>query len=285
MGVCPGFILTDKDFAQINAAYFTWKGVKVQLCKWHMKKAIMSRLTSNKSPRNSSFNPLSELGIRFPFNNITQAQKFCSKEHRDTIWKMMEKHFHQHSLIPTSNGQYLTKLAIRENAIQEMYNFCKENSLISLWCYLWSEWYNDKRWPLWARSAYEEKISVLKTTMFVEGHWKVIKRDFLYKFFRPRLDLVVFILTTKVIVHQQRKLQQIKSGRERPEWVKQLKSEWKKLLGHAINNTYITDINQWICGCPFYLTNRFCICKHLVMMLAVINWLKLQHYDTFAVIL
>src|SRR5437763_7536745 len=131
MGVCPGFILTDKDFAQINAAYFTWKGVKVQLCKWHMKKAIMSRLTSNKSPRNSSFNPLSELGIRFPFNNITQAQKFCSKEHRDTIWKMMEKHFHQHSLIPTSNGQYLTKLAIRENAIQEMYNFCKENSLIS----------------------------------------------------------------------------------------------------------------------------------------------------------
>jgi hypothetical protein len=229
MGVCPDFILTDKDFAQINAAYFTWKGIKVQLCKWHMKKAIMTRLTSNKSPRNSSFNPLSELGIRFPFNNITQAQKFCPKEHRDTIWKMMEKHFHQHSLIPTSSGQFLTKSAIQETAIQEMYNFCKKNSLISLWCYLWSEWYNDKRWPLWARSVYEEKISILKTTMFVEGHWKVIKRDFLYKFFRPRLDLVVFILTTKVIAHQQRKLQQIQSGREKPEWIKQLKSEWKRL--------------------------------------------------------
>jgi hypothetical protein len=52
----------------------------------HMKKAIMSRLTSNRSPRNSSFNPLSELGIQFPFNNITQAQKFCPKEHRDTIY-------------------------------------------------------------------------------------------------------------------------------------------------------------------------------------------------------
>jgi len=55
--------------------------------------------------------------------------------------------------------------------------------------------------------------------MFVEGHWKVIKRDFLYKFFRPCLDLVIYILMTKVIVHQHRKLQQIQSGRERPEWI------------------------------------------------------------------
>ncbi len=148
MGVYPEFILTDKDFAQINAARFTWDGIKVQLCKWHMKKAIMARLTSNKPSRNSSFNPLSEFGIRFPFNNVIQSQKFCPKEHRETIWKMMEKHFHQHPLIPLSDGQFLTSMIIRENAIQEMYEFCKKNSLISLWCYLWSEWYNDKRWLL-----------------------------------------------------------------------------------------------------------------------------------------
>ena len=139
----------------------------------------------------------------------------------------MEKHLHQHPLIPASNGQFLTSIEIQETAIQEMYEFCKENSLISLWCYLWSEWYSDKRWPLWARSVHKEKISILKTTMFVEGHWKVIKRDFLYKFFKPRLDLVVFTLMTKVIVHQQRKLQQIQLGREKSEWIKQLKSEWK----------------------------------------------------------
>ena len=45
--------------------------------------------------------------------------------------------------------------------------------------------------------------------MFVEGHWKVLKRDFLYKFFRPRLDLVVFIIMEQVISHQQRKFEQI----------------------------------------------------------------------------
>ena len=112
--------------------------------------------------------------------------------------------------------------AIYEAAINEMYTFCRENSLISLWSYLWVEWYNDRRWPLWARSACEEKISILKTTMFVEGHWKVIKRDFLYKIFRPCLDLVVYV--TKFIPHQQRKLQQIISGRENPGWIKQLNS-------------------------------------------------------------
>ena len=100
--------------------------------------------------------------------------------------------------------------------------------------------------------------------MFVEGHWKVIKRDFLYKFFRPCLDLVVYILMTKVISHQQRKLEQIQSGREKPEWIKEFKSEWKKLSTHQINNTYIIDVEKWICGCPYYLTSRFNICKYLI---------------------
>ena len=91
--------------------------------------------------------------------------------------------------------------------------------------------------------------------MFVEGHWKVIKRDFLYKFFRSRLDLVVYTLLTKVIPHQQRKLEQIQSGREKPEWIKEFKTEWKRLSTHQINNAYITDVEKWICGCPYYLTN------------------------------
>ena len=46
--------------------------------------------------------------------------------------------------------------------------------------------------------------------MFVEGHyWKVLKRDFLYKFFRPRLDFLTYIILEKLIPLQQRKFQQI----------------------------------------------------------------------------
>ncbi|CAG8833027.1 20941_t:CDS:2, partial [Gigaspora margarita] len=111
---------------------------------WHIKRAVMSRLASNKESKNSSFNSLSELGTRFPFDGIEQSAKFCSKEYREAIWKIMEKHFHQHLLIPTCDGQFITGRLIQEAAIQEVYSFCKDKSLISLWCYLWGEWYNNQ---------------------------------------------------------------------------------------------------------------------------------------------
>jgi hypothetical protein len=70
----------------------------------------------------------------------------------------------------------------------------------------------------------------------------------------------------KVTIHQQRKLQQIQIGREKPEWIKKFKSEWKKLTKQHINHMYGTNVNLWICGCPYYLTSRFNICKHLVYL-------------------
>ena len=93
-GINPKFLLSDKDFAQINAACFTWENIKIQLCKWHVKRAVVTRLESNKAPRNSSFNSLSELGARFPFNGIVQSPKFCPKELREKVWKIMEQHLH-----------------------------------------------------------------------------------------------------------------------------------------------------------------------------------------------
>ena len=89
--------------------------------------------------------------------------------------------------------------------------------------YLWKEWYGDGRWELWARSTYDN-ISILKTTMFIEEHWKALKRGFLYKFFRPRLDLVTYIILLKMIPLQERKFQQILVGRESPDWKKQFKA-------------------------------------------------------------
>ena len=80
--------------------------------------------------------------------------------------------------------------------------------------------------------------------MFVEGYCKNIKRDFLYKFFQSHLDLVIFILMIKIVIYQQKKFQQILFKRKKPEWIKQLKSEWKILSIQRINNVYITDIKQ-----------------------------------------
>jgi hypothetical protein len=93
-GLQPKFFLTDKDYAQINAARFTWPHTKIQLCRWHIKRAITKRLSSNKSTRSSCFNPLSEFGKRFPFDGIQQVAQFCPKELREPLWKIMDKHLH-----------------------------------------------------------------------------------------------------------------------------------------------------------------------------------------------
>lgn len=75
--------------------------------------------------------------------------------------------------------------------------------------YLLNEWYSADRWILWFRAGCSDKLSIFKTNMFVEAHWKVLKRDFLYKFFHPRLDLVVFVIMEQVIPRNERKFKQI----------------------------------------------------------------------------
>jgi hypothetical protein len=42
----------------------------------------------------------------------------------------MNQHLHLHPLIPNLTGQFLDSSQIYEQAVQEMYNYCKENSLV-----------------------------------------------------------------------------------------------------------------------------------------------------------
>jgi hypothetical protein len=100
--------------------------------------------------------------------------------------------------------------------------------------------------------------------MLSESHWKVIKRDYLPKFFRPRLDLVVYILLTRLIPHHQQQYNKYLSGREKPSWRKDFKKEWINLQKNEINNQYFTDTERWICSYLGFLKNRFFLCKYLI---------------------
>ncbi len=51
------FILTDKDFAEINAAQAVWPEANLQLYAWHVRRAIKQRLSSNKIGVYYSYNP------------------------------------------------------------------------------------------------------------------------------------------------------------------------------------------------------------------------------------
>ena len=147
-----------------------------------------------------------------------------------------------------------------------MYLLCYKHNLIYLWAYLWTNWYQDEMWILWARSVTPEEICIYKTTMLTESHWKVIKRDYLPKFFRPRLDLVAYIIVTRLIPHNEAMFKKYTTGRQQPSWRKFFKQNWKNLSKKQISQStnYITDSEKWICSCPYFLTNRFFLCKHLI---------------------
>ncbi|GES87831.1 ATP-dependent DNA helicase Pif1 [Rhizophagus clarus] len=119
---------------------------------FHIKRAITTRLSSNKKTRTADFNPLSEFGKRFPFDGIQQTTQFCPKDLREPL-----------------------------------------------------------------------------------------------------------------------KLQQIHNGRERPDWIKDFKYKWKNLIKQPVTNMYITDVENWICGCSYYLTSRFKLCKHLVQQKGIVT--------------
>ncbi|PKK58529.1 hypothetical protein RhiirC2_670778, partial [Rhizophagus irregularis] len=174
----PIFFLTDKDFAQISAAQMTWPEIKIQLCKWHIQRAVetklkdyraMTRTNYDEYQANRKFTFIDKQFIPIISANKKTKIRFCSEEYQPFIWNLMNQYLHLHPLIPNSTGQFLDANQIYEHAVQEMYSYCKENSLVWVWSYMWNEWYQEGRWELWARSVFS-KISILKTTMFIEGH-------------------------------------------------------------------------------------------------------------------
>ncbi|KAF5345219.1 hypothetical protein D9757_015315 [Collybiopsis confluens] len=194
---------------------------------------------------------------------------FCAPEYRQDIVNLMERHYCAHPLIP--GYSHPSSAGIREWAVRQMYSYCSKYDLCQVWAYLWENWYRKGRWELWARSV-DKMIPILKTTMMVESHWRRIKHDFLHHFHAPRLDLLAWILVTKLVPLYNQRLLQImtETGRYRnlASWRKAFKTEWKKLetrpISIPINDAYRPNPVQWVCGCPHFHKSRFLICKHLV---------------------
>ena len=94
-------------------------------------------------------------------------------------------------------------------------------------------WYATDMWVLWSRSPQPDMIPVLKTT---SAHWRKLKQDHLHRFGRPRIDLVVGILTTRLVPDILRTTQAIlrKDYRiARASWRKDFQKEWLKAAEHA----------------------------------------------------
>ncbi|CAB4389485.1 unnamed protein product [Rhizophagus irregularis] len=155
---------------------------------------------------------------------------FCPKKLQTEIIELFTKHFYLHPLIPIKHGEFLSSEDIWKLSTKEMYDYCYNNDLKYVWSYMWYNWYKFNLWVLWAQVSDPDEICIFKTTMLVESHWKVIKRNYLLKFFRLRLDLVTFIIITCLIHHNKVLYNKYQNGREKVSWHKDFKKHWKDLV-------------------------------------------------------
>lgn len=130
---------------------------------------------------------------------------------------------------------------------KEIYRFCYERSLPDTWAYLYKRWYCPERWAQWSRSSLPLHIPAGKTTMFIESHWKVLKRCHLYRFNRARLDLLVFILIDRHCRSLMHKLfRDVVNRASTTRWDQLFCSEWNRCYSRSQDpmGSYVTDVSS-----------------------------------------
>lgn len=195
----------------------------------------------------------------------------ATTEERDAVIGMFTRNSNANSFIPHPYGSYRSPDVIYHQSENELYNYCQMHGFCRLWPYCWIIWYRPTQWKLRAMSACETEIPVLKTTIIVVPHWRVVKHDYLHRFNRPRVDLVAWILSSRMIPRSVKTMHAILdkyTRKARSSWRKLFKPKWKKLGNHAVSPEklwhYHTDPHLWSCTCPSFLLGRFNICKHVV---------------------
>ncbi|KAG2228354.1 hypothetical protein INT45_011146 [Circinella minor] len=174
-GFVPAFMSSDKDKAQRKVIKTVWgcNPIRLRLCPWHFKRAIDKKLSGPISRNIPSYDVI--MGSTFfpDFLNIStwtsgiggrgdRRRPSCPGQDRETILSIVTKHFHMHSLIDVPGHRTPAQIYIGAAA-----------------------------WKTWARCTTGNCIPIAKTTMLIEAHWKVLKRNHLYHYNRARLVLLV----------------------------------------------------------------------------------------------
>lgn len=130
--------------------------------------------------------------------------------------------------------------------------------------YLLKNWYSTDHFKTWGRRDIVNGIPLARTTMLVEGHWFVVKSNFLLLHNRPRPDFFLFIIDSRLVPKFERDYEDVVLGRKLLRWWKGFVKEWKDLNIRKKHGVYSVRRENWKCSCPAFLQSRFLMCKHLV---------------------
>ena len=106
-----------------------------------------------------------------------------------------------------------------------------------------------------------------------------MKGDYLHHFSLPCLDLLTWVLVTKLTPSYYRKLEVMLNdiGRfcELPKWQKDFKFDWLQAMRMPItmpiNEKYHPNAKDFVCTCPRFAVSRFLLCKHVVQLFRLVN--------------
>jgi len=106
-----------------------------------------------------------------------------------------------------------------------------------------------------------------------------VKEDYLHHFSLPRLDLLAWVLVTKLVPTYYRKLEVMLNDtgrfRELPKWRKDFKANWmtamRTPITMPINEKYRPNAKDFLCTCPRFVVSRFLLCKHVVQLFQPVN--------------
>ena len=110
-------------------------------------------------------------------------------------------------------------------------------------------------------------ISSSRITMLVEAHWRVLKMNYLVMHNRPRLDFVVRVISSQIIVKYVCDYNLCLLGLNKGDWRIQFVEKSSDLSMLPINNSYETSVNKWWCSYPSLRVDNFQLCKHLCRLL------------------
>nr|CCA28209.1 hypothetical protein ACLA_058020 [Albugo laibachii Nc14] len=190
---------------------------------------------------------------------------------RNTVLEMFSRHYNMHYFIPDQNGTNRSAEQIYSSCVNEVYEWCYSRNYFRLWAYLFVNWYDPENWKLWARSVDPDRVPVLKTTMIIESHWRKIKHDYLHQFNRPRIDLVTWVIVSRVAPQAIERMKALLKDDRRTgkaAWRKDFKKQWKHLQSSIVDPQsllrYHTNPSKWTCSCQAFLLSRFLLCKHIL---------------------
>lgn len=137
---------------------------------------------------------------------VLRARQDQSLDLIKNLYSLFASHFNAHQLFLRRLSIRKTSAEIWTRCVTEAFQWCHNRDYFCLWAYLPINWYRPTESHKWARAANDEKL-VLKIIIILESRWCRVRYSYLHECNKPQIDLVAYIILSRLIPDTHDKLQ------------------------------------------------------------------------------